>query len=121
VSRRCRSQTVKRVPGLDNGTVRARVDSPSKGCDRGGWPCSNGGYNERVEAFGDRLIGFREEMAVAVEREAGGGVSGSTRHLKGARPGSNPEGDGSVSQVVWPEGGKPRSGHRSPPKTKNDC
>src|ERR1700722_20227908 len=34
------------------------VRDPSKGADRGGWPCCNRGNNERAESLGDRVIGF---------------------------------------------------------------
>jgi hypothetical protein len=60
------------------------VRDPSKGADRGGWPCCNRGNNERAESLGDRVIGFGEEVTIAIKREAGGRVSGSPRHLKGA-------------------------------------
>jgi hypothetical protein len=42
----------------------------SEGRDRSGWSFVYGGKDRYVEEFSDCLTGFREEMSVAVEREA---------------------------------------------------
>ena len=76
------------VRGGERQDVRIRVESLSVPCpseierESRGHRCGPffcGGKDKRVETFRNGLIGFREEVTVAVKREAGVYVSSVTR------------------------------------------